>query len=75
MVILEGRRHPRRPPGDPGGAARWITGPARRDGHKLRAWADAVMVGATTARLDDLSLNVREVRGTGIPCGWWPIPT
>ncbi|MEZ4474989.1 MAG: bifunctional diaminohydroxyphosphoribosylaminopyrimidine deaminase/5-amino-6-(5-phosphoribosylamino)uracil reductase RibD [bacterium] len=48
-----------------GGAARWITGPdARRDGHKLRAWADAVMVGATTARLDDPSLNVREVRGT-----------
>ncbi|MCB9549827.1 MAG: bifunctional diaminohydroxyphosphoribosylaminopyrimidine deaminase/5-amino-6-(5-phosphoribosylamino)uracil reductase RibD [Myxococcales bacterium] len=58
-VTLDGRL------ATPDGAARWITGPeARRDGHKLRAWADAVMVGAATARLDDPTLNVREVRGT-----------
>jgi len=48
----------------PDGASRWITGPeARKDAHRLRAWADAVLVGGTTARLDDPALDVRHVRG------------
>lgn len=48
----------------PGGDARWITGDAaRRDAHRLRARADAVLVGAETARLDDPRLTVRGVPG------------
>ena len=42
------------------GTARWITdGPAREDGHRLRAAADAVMVGAGTLIADDPVLTVR----------------
>ena len=45
------------------GTSQWISGPrARRDGHRLRAAADAVMVGAGTLRADDPRLTVR-VRG------------
>ena len=42
------------------GTSRWITGePARADVHRLRAWSDAIMVGAGTAIADDPALTVR----------------
>ncbi len=42
------------------GTSQWISGPkARQDGHRLRAAADAVMVGAGTLRADDPRLTVR----------------
>jgi diaminohydroxyphosphoribosylaminopyrimidine deaminase/5-amino-6-(5-phosphoribosylamino)uracil reductase len=44
------------------GSARWITGSeARRTVHESRARADAVLVGATTAVVDDPSLTARTV--------------
>jgi len=60
-VSLDGRIAP------PGGFARrgadrWLTGRvARRAGHRLRALADAVVVGAGTARADDPRLTARGV--------------
>jgi diaminohydroxyphosphoribosylaminopyrimidine deaminase/5-amino-6-(5-phosphoribosylamino)uracil reductase len=48
---------------DASGRARWITGPeARRHGHGLRRVADAIVIGAGTARTDDPRLTVRAVR-------------
>jgi diaminohydroxyphosphoribosylaminopyrimidine deaminase/5-amino-6-(5-phosphoribosylamino)uracil reductase len=42
------------------GSSRWITGEqARVDVHRLRAWSDAIVVGAGTALADDPSLTVR----------------
>lgn len=45
------------------GKSKWITGPAARlRVQKLRQWADAIMIGAETARTDKPSLSVREFR-------------
>lgn len=50
------------------GSSRWITGTAARaDVHRLRAWADAIVVGAGTALTDDPSLTVREPGYGGRP--------
>lgn len=44
------------------GESRWITGPAaRREVHLARAQADAVLIGAGTARADDPMLDVRSI--------------
>jgi diaminohydroxyphosphoribosylaminopyrimidine deaminase/5-amino-6-(5-phosphoribosylamino)uracil reductase len=50
------------------GSSRWITGDeARADVHRLRAWADAIVVGAGTAVTDDPELTVREPGYRGRP--------
>lgn len=50
------------------GSSRWITGEAaRRDVHRLRAWSDAIVVGAGTALADDPSLTVRHPDYRGHP--------
>lgn len=50
------------------GSSRWITGEASRaDVHRLRAWSDAIVVGAGTALIDDPSLTVREPGYRGDP--------
>lgn len=44
------------------GVSQWITGPdARRDGHRWRARACAILTGIGTVRDDDPQLSVREV--------------
>jgi len=46
----------------PDGRSQWITGTeARRDGHRWRARACAILTGAGTVRADDPRLTVREV--------------
>ncbi|MFE4335533.1 bifunctional diaminohydroxyphosphoribosylaminopyrimidine deaminase/5-amino-6-(5-phosphoribosylamino)uracil reductase RibD [Streptomyces sp. NPDC056831] len=48
--------------------SRWITSPeSRADVHRLRAEADAVVVGSGTARADDPQLGVRGVEGAVQP--------
>lgn len=43
------------------GTSQWITSPeARADAHRLRAWSDAIVVGAGTIVADDPRLTVRE---------------
>jgi diaminohydroxyphosphoribosylaminopyrimidine deaminase/5-amino-6-(5-phosphoribosylamino)uracil reductase len=50
------------------GSSRWITGEAaREDAHRLRAAADAIMVGAGTAVDDDPALTVRDPSYCGRP--------
>ncbi|HEU4398821.1 MAG TPA: bifunctional diaminohydroxyphosphoribosylaminopyrimidine deaminase/5-amino-6-(5-phosphoribosylamino)uracil reductase RibD, partial [Actinomycetota bacterium] len=59
----------------PDGSSQWITGPAARaDAHRLRAEADAVAVGAGTARTDDPRLTARLHRPTGAPPWGSPDP-
>jgi diaminohydroxyphosphoribosylaminopyrimidine deaminase/5-amino-6-(5-phosphoribosylamino)uracil reductase len=61
-MSLDGRLT--RPQGEP----QWITGrAARRDAHQLRAYVDAVLVGAKTVRADNPRLTVRGVRGARQP--------
>jgi len=46
----------------PDGTSQWITGAdARRDGHRWRARACAILTGAGTVRADDPRLTVRDV--------------
>ncbi len=48
------------------GSSKWITSEAARaDGQRLRAWADAIVVGARTAATDDPALTVRDDRYAG----------
>ncbi|TDU79326.1 diaminohydroxyphosphoribosylaminopyrimidine deaminase/5-amino-6-(5-phosphoribosylamino)uracil reductase [Streptomyces sp. KS 21] len=50
------------------GSSRWITGPeSRADVHRLRAEADAVLVGGGTLREDDPHLAVRDIEGATQP--------
>jgi diaminohydroxyphosphoribosylaminopyrimidine deaminase / 5-amino-6-(5-phosphoribosylamino)uracil reductase len=50
------------------GSSRWVTGEAARaDVHRLRAWADAIVVGAGTALADDPELTVRDPDYRGRP--------
>ena len=45
------------------GSSRWITGEeARADVQRLRAWSDAIVVGAGTVLADDPALSVRDSR-------------
>lgn len=50
------------------GVSQWITGPeARRDGHRWRARACAILTGIGTVRDDDPQLTVRDVETTRQP--------
>jgi len=50
------------------GASQWITGPdARKDGHRWRARACAILTGMGTVRGDDPRLTVRDVDWQGMP--------
>ena len=50
------------------GKSQWITGPdARRDGHRLRARACAILTGFGTVRDDDPRLTVRDVETSRQP--------
>lgn len=53
------------------GSSRWITSEdARLDAHRLRAWADAIVVGAGTVVADDPSLTARH---PDLAAAWAPL--
>jgi diaminohydroxyphosphoribosylaminopyrimidine deaminase / 5-amino-6-(5-phosphoribosylamino)uracil reductase len=55
------------------GESKWITGePARAYGMKLRAGADAILVGVNTVLADDPSLTVRG-QGRGVRGSWFVV--
>jgi diaminohydroxyphosphoribosylaminopyrimidine deaminase / 5-amino-6-(5-phosphoribosylamino)uracil reductase len=55
------------------GNSQWITGPqARSRVQKLRKWADAILIGGTTARIDKPSLTVRDKKSKTLKN--WPQP-
>jgi diaminohydroxyphosphoribosylaminopyrimidine deaminase/5-amino-6-(5-phosphoribosylamino)uracil reductase len=61
-ATLDGRTALGEGSGANAGASQWITGAeARRDGHRWRARACAILTGAGTVRADDPRLTVREV--------------
>jgi diaminohydroxyphosphoribosylaminopyrimidine deaminase/5-amino-6-(5-phosphoribosylamino)uracil reductase len=64
---LDGRIAPRKGFAN-SGRGRWLTGPkARRAAHQLRAFSDAVVIGAGTALADDPRLTARGVRAARQP--------
>src|SRR5207302_510055 len=61
-ATLDGRTALGEGSGANAGRSQWITGPeARRDGHRWRARACAVLTGIGTVKADDPQLTVREV--------------
>jgi len=61
-ATLDGRTALGEGSGANAGRSQWITGPeARRDGHRWRARACALLTGIGTVRADDPQLTVREV--------------
>jgi len=57
----------------PDGSSQWITGPeARRDVHRRRAAADAILIGTGTVLADNPSLTARDAAGALLPSQ--PVP-
>jgi diaminohydroxyphosphoribosylaminopyrimidine deaminase / 5-amino-6-(5-phosphoribosylamino)uracil reductase len=51
-----------------GGDSRWVTGePARLEGHRLRNWSDAILVGVGTILMDNARLTCRGIHNSRDP--------